>query len=151
MDTGNKDMDPITEMLLYAASRAQHVSQVIRPALEKGKIVLCDRFVDSSIAYQGFGRGLGIEMVEEANRIALQGILPDLTLFFDLDPEEGLKRSSWRDREADRLEMESLNFHKRVYKGFKALFLKYPERYKRVRAELEIDEIKSQIFNIISE
>lgn len=147
----NQEMDPITEMLLYAASRAQHVSQVIRPALEEGRIVLCDRFVDSSIAYQGFGRGLGMELVEGANRIALQGILPDLTLFFDIDPEEGLQRGSKRDQKADRLEMETLNFHRKVYEGFRALCSEYPERFRRVRAELGIDEVKSQIFNIISE
>lgn len=151
LDRDNQEMDAITEMLLYAASRAQHVSQLIRPALEAGKIVLCDRFVDSSIAYQGFGRGLGMEIVERANRIALQGILPDLTLFFDIDPEEGLRRGSLRDRQADRLEMENLDFHRRVYKGFKALCVKYPQRFRNVKAGLTIDEIKSQILNIISE
>ena len=118
LDTKYEEMNPVTEMLLYAASRAQHVAQLIKPALAQGKIVLCDRFVDSSIAYQGVGRNLGIEIVEEINKVALQGIVPDLTLFFDIDPEIGLKRGMGRGRKADRLELEDIAFHKKYTRDF---------------------------------
>jgi len=145
LDVENKDMNPITEMLLYAAARAQHVSQIIRPALEQGKIVLCDRFVDSSIAYQGFGRGLGLAMVEGVNHYALQGIVPDMTLFFDIDPKKGLERSMIRHRGMDRLEEEKLDFHKKVYEGFIYLSKKYPERFHVIDANEEIEKIQKSV------
>ena len=151
LDTGFREMDPVTEMLLYAASRAQHVEELIKPALDKGKIVLCDRFVDSSIAYQGVGRGLGIDVVEKINKVALQGTLPDLTLFFDIDPEEGLKRGQGRDRQVDRLELEDLAFHKKVYEGFSMLYSRYPDRFRRIKADGHIHEIHCQIINEIGE
>ncbi|MFY9176517.1 MAG: dTMP kinase [Caldicoprobacterales bacterium] len=145
LDTRHKEMNAITEMLLYAAARAQHVAQLIKPALDQGKIVLCDRFVDSSVAYQGVGRNLGIEMIEEINKVALQGIVPDLTLFFDIEPEKGLKRGLGRDRKADRLEQEDISFHKKVYQGFCMLCQRYPERFKRINADADIEEIHCQI------
>lgn len=151
LDTEHMEMTPVTEMLLYAAARAQHVDQLIRPALEQGKIVLCDRFVDSSIAYQGLGRGLGIELVEEINRVALQGIMPNLTFFFDIDPEKGLIRGKDRDRKVDRLELEDLEFHKRVYQGFCILCLKHPERFRRINADTNINDIFQQIIQEIDE
>lgn len=147
LDAKHKEMNPVTEMLLYAASRAQHVAQLIKPALAQGKIVLCDRFVDSSIAYQGIGRNLGIEIVEEINKVALQGLIPDLTLFFDIDPEIGLKRGMERDRKADRLELEDIEFHRKVYEGFCMLCSRYPNRFKRINAEADIQEIHHQIIN----
>lgn len=151
LDTAYKEMNFITEMLLYAASRAQHVGQLIIPALEQGKMVLCDRFVDSSIAYQGLGRGLGIEVVEEINRVALQGVTPDMTLFFDLDPEKGLLRGKAREREADRLELEDLKFHREVYQGFCALCSKHPERFRRINADSNINDIHLQIIDEIEQ
>lgn len=151
LDTDHNEMDPITEMYLYAASRAQHVGQLIAPALRQGKIVLCDRFVDSSIAYQGAGRGLGMKMVEEINRAALQGIMPDITLFFDIDPEKGLIRGRKRDRKADRLELENIDFHREVYKGFCKLCHMYPERFRRIKADGDIMEIHRQIINEIEQ
>jgi len=151
LDVENKEMNSITEMLLYAASRAQHVSELIKPALEQGKIVLCDRFVDSSIAYQGFGRELGEDMVEGVNRFALQGIVPDLTLLFAIDPEKSLKRSRARDGGMDRLEEEQLDFHKKVYKGFISLSHKYPQRIRVIDASLEIEKIHKFVVNEIQQ
>jgi dTMP kinase len=151
LDVENRDMNPITEMFLYAAARAQHVSQVIKPALKQGKIVLCDRFVDSSIAYQGFGRELGVEMVEKVNRFALQGITPDITLLFDINPEKGLERSAMRHRGVDRLEEEKLDFHRRVYEGYVLLSRKYPERFHVIDASRKIEEIHKTIIGEIEQ
>ncbi|MFO7154282.1 MAG: dTMP kinase [Caldicoprobacter oshimai] len=144
-----KDMDAVTEMYLYAASRAQHVRQVIKPALNEGKMVLCDRFVDSSVAYQGFGRGLGMDVVEAVNRYALGGIVPDLTLFLNIRPEDALARGRIRSEELDRLESEELEFHRRVYQGFLALQKKYPERIKEVDASRSIDEVFEQVRRLV--
>lgn len=144
-----RDIDGVTEMYLYAASRAQHVRQVIKPALEKGKIVLCDRFVDSSVAYQGFGRGLGMDVVEAVNRYALGGIIPDLTIFLNIRPEDSLARSCIRSETPDRLESEELEFHKRVYEGFIALQRRYPDRVKKVDASKSIDEVFHQVVELI--
>ncbi len=151
LDIKHEEMDPVTEMLLYAASRAQHVNQLIRPALEEGKTVLCDRFVDSSIAYQGVGRGLGIETVEEINKVALGGISPNITFFLDIDPEVGLERGQARGNGADRLELEALEFHKKVYQGFRALCSRYPHRFKRIDANADINIIHRQIINTIEQ
>lgn len=147
LDTENKEMDPAAEMLLYAASRAQHVSQVIKPALEMGKIVLCDRFVDSSAAYQGVGRGLGIETVEAVNLPALHGIEPDLTLFFNLSPEEGLKRRFRDSQKGDRLEQEQMDFHQKVYRGFCILRDRYPQRIR----EIDASQSEENIFRVVLE
>ncbi|MDN5276038.1 MAG: dTMP kinase [Clostridiales bacterium] len=144
-----KDMDAVTEMYLYAASRAQHVRRVIKPALDEGKIVLCDRFVDSSIAYQGFGRGLGMDVVESVNRYALGGIVPDLTLFLNVQPNDALTRGRIRSKELDRLESEELEFHRRVYQGFLALQKKYPERIKEVDASRSVDEVFHQVWRLV--
>lgn len=148
LNPNHKDMDAVTEMYLYAASRAQHVKQVIKPALDKGKLVLCDRFVDSSIAYQGFGRGLGMDMVEAANRYALGGIVPDLTLFLNVRPEDALARGGTKPEKMDRLESETLEFHRRVYEGFLILQKKYAERIKMVDASKSIDEVFTQIVEL---
>lgn len=149
LDVENREMNPIAEMLLYAAARAQHVSQLIKPALEKGKIVLCDRFVDSSIAYQGFGRELGVDMVEGVNHFALQGIVPDLTILFAIDPEKGLERGRTRHRGMDRLEKEQMDFHKKVYEGFISLSHKYPQRIRIIDANLEIEKIHESVVSEI--
>lgn len=114
LDPANTAMYGETEALLYAASRAQLVREVIRPALEKGELVICDRYVDSSVAYQGYGRGLGADKVREMNKYAVDGCMPDMTVFIDLRPSE-----AWRNgRLADRLEQESADFFERVYAGF---------------------------------
>lgn len=144
LDNGNAEMDDITEMLVYAAARAQHVSEKIRPALDKGSVVVCDRFVDSSIAYQGYGRNLG-DQVAEVNRYATGGLEPDVTFFMDLDPEIGRSRIGKDVR--DRLEQQKLDFHYRVYEGYKAICEKYPERVVRIDATRTIDEIKEDIYS----
>lgn len=143
----NKDyqeMSHMTELLLYAAARSQLVNQVIKPALEDGKAVICDRFVESSAVYQGIGRGLGVSTVYEVNNYALGDVKPKLTIFMDLDAEEGIKRKE-NQTELDRMEMEDLSFHKRVVEGYRQLAQFYPERIFPVDATLPIEEIHSII------
>lgn len=142
LDADHSEMDDVTEMFIYAAARAQHVAEKIKPALESGAVVVCDRFVDSSIAYQGYGRGLG-DQVEEVNRYATSGLEPNVTFFMDLDPEIGRSRIGKDVR--DRLEQQKMDFHYRVYEGYKALAAKYPERIMRIDAAKTIDEIKAEI------
>lgn len=144
LDPANTEIVPLTEMILYAASRAQHVAQVIMPALEAGKIVICDRFVDSSYAYQGCGRGLDLRLIADVNRVAIDGISPDVTFFLDIDPETAIKRRI-NATGADRIEQEKMDFHKRVYEGYKKMALLFPDRIMTIDAEKPIDEISSQI------
>ena len=153
LDTHNYEMCDMTEALLYAASRAQHVSQVIQPALDEGKIVVCDRYVDSSVAYQGYGRQLGGDVVSAINDHAIMGCLPDVTFLIEIDPKDGKKRI--KSSERDRLESEKLWFHKRVYKGYLEMAEKYPERIIVIdgtgsREELR-DEILVQVSRILTE
>lgn len=140
---------PITEVLLYAASRAQHVEELIKPALDRGQLVISDRFVDSSIAYQGFGRELGAELVWQVNEAALAGLLPHLTILLDLPPEEGHQRLARRNkqeaRELDRLEQEQMDFHHRVREGFLFLSRQYPQRIKVISALGTPQEIHHQV------
>lgn len=150
LDRENIEMDPVTEALLYAASRAQHVAEVIQPALESGKTVICDRFVDSSIVYQGIGRGLGVEAVENVNRIAVKNILPQITFLFQLCPEVGLERKT-EQGEKDRLEQEALDFHQRVFEGYQGLKALYPQRIVVVDANRSIEEIHKDIVLAIEE
>lgn len=148
LDVNNSEMTGITEALLYAAARSQHVEEKIIPALEAGKIIICDRFVDSSIAYQGAARGLGAEKIMGINEAALHGIMPDMTLFFDLSPEKGILRKK-NERALDRLEKEKMDFHEKVYEGYKNLCKKYPERIKPIDADRSIDEVHSEVIEVI--
>jgi len=120
LDKDNAQMDAVTEALLYAAARAEHVRKVVRPALAEGKVVLCDRFVLSSYAYQGYGRGLGTELVQRINEPALDGCLPDVTVFINIPPERAFARMN-ENKVRDRLESEDISFHERVFEGFTAL------------------------------
>ena len=120
LDPGNSEMTAVTETLLYAAARAEHVRQVIGPAVDAGKVVLCDRFVYSSLAYQGYGRELGVDTVWNVNKIALTGYMPDLTVFINVPPERAFARMNEK-KVHDRLESEHISFHKRVFEGFTAL------------------------------
>ncbi len=121
LDVNNSEMKNHTEAYLYAASRAQVVRQVIKPSLEEGKIVICDRFVDSSIAYQGYGRGLGPDKVWSINKDAVDDCVPDLTIFLDLDPDQASQRVEVRNRSKDRLETSGGDFHDRVYWGYREM------------------------------
>ena len=149
LDRGNAEMDAVTEMLIYAAARAQHVRECILPALEEGKIVIGDRFTDSSIAYQGFGRQLG-EQVAEVNRRATGGLEPDITFWLDIDPYVGRERAGSAG-ELDRLETEKMDFHKRVRDGYRELMEKDPARIKRIDASKTIEEMRDDIYACLEE
>ena len=144
LNTEYQEMSYMTELLLYAATRAQLVNQVIKPALLEGKAVICDRFVESSAVYQGIGRGLGVDTVYEVNNYALGDVAPKLTIFMDLDAEEGIKRKE-NQTELDRMELEDLCFHKRVVEGYRKLAALYPERIISLDATLPIETIHSMI------
>ncbi|MBO5087406.1 MAG: dTMP kinase [Lachnospiraceae bacterium] len=139
-----QEMSHMTELLLYASARAQLVNQVIKPALAEGKAVICDRFVESSAVYQGIGRGLGVSTVYEVNNYALGDVKPKLTIFMDLDADEGIRRKE-NQTELDRMEMEDLSFHKRVVEGYRQLAQLYPDRIFPVDATLPIEKIHSII------
>lgn len=152
LDKDNTKMDPRTEALLYAASRRQHLVEKIWPALERGEIVLCDRYLDSSLAYQGGARGLGVDEVLSINMFATEGEYPDLTLLFDLEPEEGLKRiEKNKGREVNRLDLEKLEFHKKVRDNFHALAKKYSTRYVVIDASKPLNEVENEVYKIIKE
>lgn len=143
LDNKNIDMGSETEALLYAASRSQHVHEKIIPALRDNKLVLCDRFILSSLAYQGVGRELGIEEVKAINDFGLRGTYPDLILFFHLDPEVALERKI-KGLGGDRLEKEGNIFHKRVYNGYMDLLEIYPKNIKIIDANKSIEEVVKQ-------
>lgn len=134
LDPLHTEMDARTEALLYAASRRQHLVEKVIPVLEKGGVILCDRFVDSSIAYQGFARGIGKEGIFQINDFATDGIQPDLTLYIDISPEMGLKRitANTDEREYNRLDREALAFHEKVREGYLHLVGEHPERIVRI-------------------
>lgn len=150
LDKSHTEMDPKTEALLYAAARRQHLVQKILPALEKGSIVLCDRFVDASLVYQGYARKIGVEDVLAINQFAIENTMPDLTLYFDIEPEEGLKRIQRnRQMEVNRLDLESIQFHRLVREGYLKLLERFPERIKLVHAEKTIDDVKNEAMGIL--
>ncbi|MFA6829092.1 MAG: dTMP kinase [Bacilli bacterium] len=149
LDKNNTEEDSRTEALLYAASRRQHLVEVIKPALENGTLVICDRYIDSSLAYQGYARGLGIDNVMSINAFAIENTMPDLTFFLDLTPEEGLARIQGRNRDSDRLDNEKLSFHKKVYEGYKIINEKYSSRIFSIDARQTPDEIANEIASVI--
>lgn len=140
LDKKNNSMSPQTEALLYAAARSQHVSEKILPALKEGKVVICERFVLSSLAYQGIGRDLGIDEVKKINDFATMGIEPDLILFFNVNPRYSLKRKTIR-HGGDRLEKEGENFHQKVYEGYLKLLKIYPKNVKVIDAASTLEEV----------
>jgi len=144
LDAKNIEMDSVSEMLLYAASRAQNVAENILPALNKGKVVICDRFIDSSIVYQGYGRELDVEEVLNVNLAAVRHRIPDITFFLDKKPEASLKRRKEATK-TDRLENEKMEFHIRVYNGYMELCRKYPKRIIKLDAEESIEAINKKI------
>ncbi len=150
LDPQNTEMDARTEALLYAASRRQHLVDRVFPALEEGTHVICDRFVDSSLAYQGCGRGLGIEEVYAINEFAIAGAMPDKTIFLDISAEEGLKRIADRSF-LDRLDQESIEFHRAVYEGYQEVVRRYPDRIICVDAGRTPEEVIEDACRIIKE
>ena len=150
LDNSNTALDARTEALLYAASRRQHLVEKIWPAIKEGKIVLCDRFLDSSLAYQGEGRKLGIENILNVNLFATENTYPDLTLFFNISPEEGLKIvSKDKKRVADRLDNENANFHQEVYNGFLKVNSMYKDRIQVIDATKSLNEVIENAYKII--
>lgn len=137
LDVNNTNMDAITEAMLYAASRRQHLAEKVIPYLEQGYIVLCDRFIDSSLAYQGHARGLGIEKVYQMNLMATNGLLPDVTIYIDVKPEVGLSRIKSNNREQNRLDLEKITFHEKVYEGYHLVSEMFKDRFKVINGEQE--------------
>lgn len=164
LDPANREMADKTEALLYAAARAQHVEQLIGPAVRVGKVVLCDRFTDSTLAYQGFGRGIDHKFLRLVNDMAVSGMVPHLTIILDLDPGTGLNRVTGRqgsnssgqasggsDDGKDRLEQESIEFHRRVRDGFLTLAKEDPGRYKVVAADRDPVIVADEVWRCIRE
>lgn len=143
----HNEMTPRAELLLFLAARAQNVESVIRPHLAEGQIVICDRYIDSSIAYQGFARGLGHDMVDRLNGFATNGLRPDVTILLDLPPEEGLLRQT----DQNRMEAESLAFHNRVREGFLAEAQKDPARFVVFDALQSVEQLHAKIYTHIIE
>ena len=149
LDPSHTEMKPETEMLLYASARAQLVHEVIGPAIESGKAVISDRFVDSSVVYQGIARGLGIDTVYAVNRPAIGNYLPDVTFLLDLSAETGIARKK-EQAELDRMEREALDFHKKVAEGYRTLATRDPERIFKIDATLPIEVICDMIKGRVS-
>ena len=150
LDRDHTEMDCRTEALLYAAARRQHLVEKVKPAMDEGRIVLCDRFVDSSIVYQGYARGIGMDEVREINQFAIEGFMPDLTIFFDINPEIGLARIAANDsREVNRLDLEGLAFHELVYEGYKKQAKMNPERIVSVDATKSVEALTDEVCALI--
>lgn len=152
LDPQNTAMDKRTEALLYAAARRQHLVEKVLPALKANKIVICDRFVDSSLVYQGVGRGIGIDKVYEMNLFAIEEIMPDFTIFFDIDPKEGLERTRKDDkRTLDRLDLEDISFHQKVYEGYIEVLEKFKNRIIKIDASKSIEDVTKNVMRVIEE
>lgn len=149
LDTKNITMDARTEALLYAAARRQHLVEKVEPALKEGYIVICDRFVDSSLVYQGVGRNIGIDEVYQINLFAIDDIMPDTTIFFDIPYELGLERINQSERVADRLDLESKDFHKKVYDGYMTICKMYANRITKIDASKSIEDVTNQVIDVI--
>ena len=150
LDREHTEMDSRTEALLYAAARRQHLVEKVKPAMESGRVVLCDRFVDSSVVYQGYARGIGMDAVYEMNQFAIEGFMPDMTIFFDIKPELGLARIAANDeREVNRLDLEGLAFHQLVYEGYKMQAASYPERIVSIDANQAVEKVTDEVCQLI--
>lgn len=144
------EFSDLAELYLFNAGRVEHIDKVIKPNLQKGIFVVCDRYFDSSIAYQGAARGLGYERVKQICFDAVDDMIPDLTIWLDLNPEDAFRRKGGADV-GDRIEQTGLDFHKRVYAGYQKLYEEYPERIKRVDATKSVEEVSAQIDKILTE
>ena len=143
------DISPLTELLLFNASRSQLVDRIIKPGLENGKIVICDRYAESTTAYQSYGRGLDLKMVEEVNNAATQGLKPDLAILLDMPANEGLARKESKSR--DRFEQEDIAFHRRVRDGYLKMAVEEPQRWLVIDAEKSEEEIAGEVWQRVSE
>jgi dTMP kinase len=155
LDPMSKDMDPLAELLLYTADRAQHIKEYILPLLSDGKMVLCDRYYDATMAYQGFARGLDIGLIEKMHKLLFENLKPDITLLLDLPPEIGLARA-WkqietgtRTGEETRFEEETLSFHKKVRSGYLELARLEPERFRIIDASKDEHGVREEIIKIL--
>ncbi len=151
LDPKNTTMDYRTEALLYAAARRQHLIEKVQPAIKNGYIVICDRFIDSSLVYQGVGRGIGIKEVYDMNMFAIEGVFPTKTIFFDVPYLVGLERIQKSNRQQDRLDMESNDFHRKTFEGYQQICNQYKERIVKIDATKSIDEVVDQAMKIIRE
>lgn len=149
LNPDNTDMDVRTEALLYAASRRQHLQEKVLPALNEGKIVICDRFVDSSLAYQGYARGIGIDEVYQINLFAIENRLPDVTIYLDIDAEEGLKRIHQGRDYLDRLDLEGIQFHNAVHAGYQKVLERFKDRMIVVDAKRPLEEVKEDAYQTV--
>lgn len=150
LDVANTNLDARCEALLYAASRRQHLIEKVIPALEKGYIVICDRFVDSSLAYQGYARDIGIDEVYNINQFAINDCWPDLTILLDIAPQVGLERiKANRQDEVNRLDLESLNFHNKVHQGYQIIKEKYASRFTLVDGNSSPSQVFNEVMTII--
>lgn len=142
---------PLVEVFLFMAARQQHVAEKIRPWLEQGRVVLCDRYADATIAYQGYGRGVDPDLIRELNARATSGVMPDLTLLFDLDPAAGLRRNRAKGRRLDRFEREALAFHRKVRHGYLEILRAEPKRVRLIRAAEPPDVVADEVRAIVEE
>ena len=150
LDVNNTNLDARCEALLYAASRRQHLVEKVIPALEKDYIVICDRFIDSSLAYQGYARDIGIEEVYDINMFAINNCWPDITILLDIDPKIGLKRiKNNRQDEVNRLDLENINFHNKVHQGYQLIKEKYANRFTLIDGNKSEDEVFNDVMKII--
>ncbi|NLL32256.1 MAG: dTMP kinase, partial [Enterococcus cecorum] len=148
LNPDHRQMDERTEALLYAAARRQHLVEVIMPALNEGKIVICDRFVDSSLTYQGAGRRIGMKEIAQINEFATEGLEPDFTLYLDVDSDTGLRRiQNHRKQDVDRLDLEGLEFHQRVRHAYLKLAEENPVRIHRIDAKMSLQEVVESSFS----
>ena len=150
LDKDNTKMDGRTEALLYAAARRQHLVEKVIPAINEGYVVLCDRFIDSSLAYQGFARGLGIDEVMSINKFAIGEYMPDLSILFDLEPKIGLERiSTSGEREINRLDLEKIDFHEKVREGYNKVYKENRHRIVKINAEQSKENVLKEIKKIL--
>ena len=152
LDPKHTEIDEKTELLLYIASRRQHLVERILPALDRGEMVLVDRFIDSSVAYQGFGRGLKVADIDWLNNFATDGLKPDLTLYFDIEAEEGFARiAKSKERGADRLDRESVEWHQRVREGYLSILEKEPNRVRKIDASQPLEKVVADTLAVLAE
>jgi len=149
LNRDNVEMDARAEALLFAAARGQHLAEKVIPALQEGKIVICDRFIDSSLAYQGHARGLGIDEVYAINKFAIGDVMPDLTIFIDVPPKVGLKRVFDNIRKVDRLDLEDITFHEKVYEGYQLLAERFQNRFKIIDGTNSKEQVIQDTIDVI--